>query len=538
MNNSTSTQSNNNNNNNNILNMSNINPNNDAILSIHTQNFVSYTSLVQGLVSPVALCDPGSGSSLFLIDQVGVIYIWDRFQQPTTTTTATGTATDTTTIPNTSILSFSSSLSSSNSSTSSSLFSNNNSTTNINTNSGLSSSSSSSSFRILLDRRSYYANNLNPSYDERGLLNLVAHPLYGQNKLLYLFYTTINSTTLGMDHDVMVEELQYVKSIDPITSKIVESLVFKKRLLQIPHPQSNHNGGGMCFITVGPASLSSKSMQNFLLVGLGDGGGSGDSGVGHTLNIGNAQDDTSRLGKVWMIGVDETIPTFRMVIKGCRNPWKITYETLDNSIWIGNAGQDKWESIFRIPLSNLFIFIGNNNNNNNNNNITNSPSIVTVNPTSSQIITTTTTNTNQNNIMNNIISNPLNLGWKAYEGFPHVYDSQLATSLQYAVVFPFLNYSHDQMGNNSIASIGGTMIKPLFYCLGDFSGNPQYDPVFYTNIITTQPPILNLQPRTANLPMHLLSFGKDRLNQIYALMRNNSGPSQNTGQVFQLSFQL
>ncbi len=72
----------------------------------------------------------------------------------------------------------------------------------------------------------------------------------------------------------------------------------EKILLQVDKPYQNHNGGTLLF---GPT-------DGYLYLPLGDGGRADDTGMGHTIGTGNAQDLTKILGKVIRIDIDHTSP--------------------------------------------------------------------------------------------------------------------------------------------------------------------------------------------------------------------------------------
>ena len=133
----------------------------------------------------------------------------------------------------------------------------------------------------------------------------------------------------------------------------------EKILLQVDKPQFNHNGGTIAF---GP--------DGYLYVPLGDGGGADDVGersqtpIGHSPDLGNAQDTTKLLGKILRIDIDNastnesyTIPAdnpfvdmegFRPEIwaYGLRNPYRISFDAGgDHSLYVGDAGQDLWEEV-------------------------------------------------------------------------------------------------------------------------------------------------------------------------------------------------
>jgi glucose/arabinose dehydrogenase len=123
-------------------------------------------------------------------------------------------------------------------------------------------------------------------------------------------------------------------------------------LMVIEHSAaSNHNGGSMAF---GPDGL--------LYIGVGDGGGAGDPGN-------DAQEKSSTLlGKLLRIDVDGTgngkyhrykiprsnpyagdaKPGFGEIWAiGLRNPWRISFDRVTGSLYIGDVGQDRYEEIDR-----------------------------------------------------------------------------------------------------------------------------------------------------------------------------------------------
>src|SRR2546422_8218362 len=114
---------------------------------------------------------------------------------------------------------------------------------------------------------------------ETGLLGLAFHPQYASNRRLFVNYT---SNTGGL-HTVIAEFTASAGNLnfaDPNT---------ERTLLTVTQPEANHNGGGLAF-----------GNDGFLYIALGDGGGSGDM---HGT-IGNAQDTSTRLGKILRIRVD------------------------------------------------------------------------------------------------------------------------------------------------------------------------------------------------------------------------------------------
>jgi glucose/arabinose dehydrogenase len=113
-------------------------------------------------------------------------------------------------------------------------------------------------------------------------------------------------------------------------------------ILTVSHPgESNHNGGMIAF---GPA-------DNFLYIGLGDGGGGGD-----LLN--RAQTITQLLGKLLRIDVSQaayTSPPGNPYVGvagadeiwsiGLRNPWRFSFDRQTGDLYIADVGQGAREEV-------------------------------------------------------------------------------------------------------------------------------------------------------------------------------------------------
>ncbi len=142
-----------------------------------------------------------------------------------------------------------------------------------------------------LDLRDNLAD-LDPTYDERGLLSIAFHPNYRNNGKVYVFYSAPlrPEGPEGWSCTNHISEFQ----VDPDSPDQVNTSS-EKILMYIDKPYQNHNGGVLAF---GP--------DGYLYISLGDGGKGNDVGNGHTPGIGNAQDLTKIYGKILRIDVDST----------------------------------------------------------------------------------------------------------------------------------------------------------------------------------------------------------------------------------------
>jgi glucose/arabinose dehydrogenase len=131
---------------------------------------------------------------------------------------------------------------------------------------------------------------LNPDYDERGVLGLAFHPDYDENGRFFVYYTIPLREDAPEDwaHTNVVSEFSVSSDnpdqADPDSERII---------WEHDHPSSNHNAG---HITFGP--------DGYLYIPYGDGGGADDTGRGHTPDIGNGQDVTNLFGTILRIDMD------------------------------------------------------------------------------------------------------------------------------------------------------------------------------------------------------------------------------------------
>jgi len=251
---------------------------------------VSLEPVAEGLVAPLMLTHAGDGSGrLFVVDQVGAVSIID----------ANGTLLD----------------------------------------------------EPFLDVRDRMAD-LNPTFDERGLLSIAFHPDFGENGRVFAFYSAPlrEGAPDGWDCTNRLSAFR----VDPENPDRVD-MASEEVLMEIDKPQATHNGGSIAF----------SPRDGYLYVSLGDGGGLGDSGPGHTPETGNAQDLTKIYGKILRLDVDNVTGTVagsrygipadnpfvgnasvppEIYAYGFRNPAFIAFDDAGN-LFAAGAGQNLFEEV-------------------------------------------------------------------------------------------------------------------------------------------------------------------------------------------------
>ncbi len=190
-----------------------------------------------------------------------------------------------------------------------------------------------------------------PGYDERGLLSIAFHPNFSTNGKVYAYYSA--PLRAGADPSWNCTNRLSEFTVNASDPNLADSAT-ERILLEVDKPSMNHNGGILLF---GPT-------DNYLYLTLGDGGGADDTGIGHTPDIGNAQDLTKLLGKIIRIDVDTTsagkqygIPADNPFLSnatippeiyayGFRNPAFATFDSGgSNRMFIAMAGQNLFESV-------------------------------------------------------------------------------------------------------------------------------------------------------------------------------------------------
>ena len=186
---------------------------------------------------------------------------------------------------------------------------------------------------------------------EQGLLGLAFDPNYASNGKFYLDFTVPG----GAFGSGVTHVSQFQLPPPPKKKKKKKKNVSTERiLLTYDHPQTNHNGGWIGFSPrVGD--------DNNLYIATGDGGSGNDQGNGHLEPGGNAQSNTTLLGKILRIHVNAetagvSIPsdnpfvssgTFRPEIwaYGLRNPFRDSFDRQTGRMYLGDVGQSAREEV-------------------------------------------------------------------------------------------------------------------------------------------------------------------------------------------------
>lgn len=189
---------------------------------------------------------------------------------------------------------------------------------------------------------------LNAGFDERGLLGLVLHPNFAENKKLYVCYSGKLRAEAPADWDHTMRICEYTADGQ---SARADS---EKLILEIDQPYFNHNGGMLLF---GP--------DGYLYIASGDGGNANDRDARDKPKgrppEGNGQNLQTLRGKILRIDVNSGSPYSvprdnpfvgkanirpEIYAYGLRNPWRISFDRGgQHELFAADVGQDGYEEV-------------------------------------------------------------------------------------------------------------------------------------------------------------------------------------------------
>jgi len=354
---------------------------------------------------------------------------------------------------------------------------------------------------------------LNPGFDERGLLGLAFHPDYDKNGRFFVYYSAPLRPEAPDDfnHTSHISEFR-VSPGNPDQA----DLGSERLLLAVDQPQFNHNAGTLKF---GP--------DKYLYISLGDGGGANDVGVGHVEDWyeenagGNAQNiEANLLGKILRIDVNSGHPygipgdnpfvnrdgLDEIYAYGLRNPYRFSFDKLTGMLLAGDAGQALFEEVSVIRKGQNYgwnvkearsCF-------NAADNMNPLPDCPDVDPWGNRLIDPVIEFGNSENV-------PGGLGNVVIGGYVY-------------------------RGTENIFAIGGSY---LFGVFAQGQGNPG-GAIFAANPLSGNSRWSFRKLEIANFPNRelgefLLAFGQDNAGELYVLTQQEPGLSGNTGKVYKIN---
>jgi len=179
---------------------------------------------------------------------------------------------------------------------------------------------------------------------EQGMFSVAFPPNYAKTGYFYVSYTTKPRGKFGPVGDVVFARYQVTKNpnvADPNSEDI---------FLTIPKQNPAHNGGHLAF---GPK-------DGYLYIGVGDGGIEGDPDN-------SAQRLDTLLGKILRIDVSSGVNPYKIPptnpfvhtpgarpeiwAYGLRNPWQFSFDSKTGDLYIGDVGENMYESVDFQPAS-------------------------------------------------------------------------------------------------------------------------------------------------------------------------------------------
>ncbi|HEY6556406.1 MAG TPA: PQQ-dependent sugar dehydrogenase [Polyangiaceae bacterium] len=202
------------------------------------------------------------------------------------------------------------------------------------------------------------------SGSEKGLLNVLPHPSFSSNGLLYFYYSLPNGDGGNRDRD-----RHRVSTVQLGTNNRLDMGTLRELVKDLYGP-ANHDGGalaigpdGKLYIGVGDTGCNSQQLvepvydpTNYYATCL-------SNGNGKILRVnldGTIPSDNPRVGAtVTACGPScGAVPTGTAPARediwawGFRNPWRFWFDSRTGNLWLGDVGERSYEEINVIPQAN------------------------------------------------------------------------------------------------------------------------------------------------------------------------------------------
>jgi glucose/arabinose dehydrogenase len=344
---------------------------------------------------------------------------------------------------------------------------------------------------------------LSPENEERGLLGLAFHPDFANNRRFFVYYSAPRRESAPPDwnHTSRLSEFAVVQDQPDAADRGSERI-----MMEVDLPQANRNGGRIAF---GPDGL--------LYVPLGDGGGAGDVGAGHSPQ-GNAQDLTNVLGDLLRIDVNGPQPYGippdnpfagrpdvrpEIFAYGFHSPNHISFDQQGSkALFVADAGQDRFAEV-------------------------------------------------------SVVARGRNYGWRTKEG-THCFDPNRPSDpppecpatgpLGEPLIDPVVEYDRLEVLGSSVTGgyvYRGQELPELIgrYVFGDYSRDrSRPDGTLFVASpargglwpIQELRPFLESEGIEGTLNHFILGFGQDRAGEVYLLAKEEAGTEGKTGKAFRL----
>ena len=360
---------------------------------------------------------------------------------------------------------------------------------------------------------------LDPGYDERGLLGFAFHPDFANNGRAFAYYSAPlrDGAPEGWNHTAHLSEFTLNEDGSALSAES------ERVLLEIDQPQMNHNGGEVLF-----------GNDGYLYLGLGDGGAANDVAEGHPP-MGHGQDVTTLKGSILRLDVDTTTGDLPYGIPA-DNPFADGIELPEGYEWSGDTARPE---IYLWGLRNPYRF--------------------SVDPATGALVVADVGQNMWEEI--NYVTAPGNLGWNLREGAfgfsptdPNavITESDAVPPIGDAFVEPVLTYAHPgvaaelgapeemNIADRGISVSGGYIYRGSaipelegHYVFGDWSQSFQ-EPggKFFVAQVNDGAQWEFLLDR--QLGEFVLAFGRDAAGEIYVMTTEVPGPSGTTGKVYRV----